>query len=51
MFDISLYILYITAGSPERDTEPSAVKYVQFAPYVVHCTMKGFGIWHRSRQC
>ena len=29
MFDISLYI---TAGSPERDTELSAVKYVQFAP-------------------
>ena len=52
MFDISLYILYITAGSPERDTELSAVKYnVQFAPYVVHCTMRGFGIWHKSSQC
>ena len=36
MFDISLYILCTTAGSPERDTELSAVKYVQFAPYVVH---------------
>ena len=48
MFDISLYI---TAGSPERDTELCAVKYVQFAPYVMHCTMKGFGIWHKSHQC
>ena len=38
MFDISLYILCITAGSPERDTELSAVKYVQFAlyMYIVH---------------
>ena len=35
MFDISLYILCITAGSPERDTELSAVKYVQFAPYII----------------
>ena len=61
MFDISLYILCITAGSPERDTELSAVKYVQFAPYVMHCTltciscinctMKRFGIWHKSSQC
>ena len=33
MFDISLYILCTTAGSPERDTELSAVKYVQFALY------------------
>ena len=48
MFDISLYI---TAGSPERDTELSAVKYVQFALYVMHCTMKGFGIRHKSSQC
>ena len=36
MFDISLYIICTTAGSSERDTELSAVKYVQFAPYVVH---------------
>ena len=28
MFDILLYILCITAGSPERNTELSAVKYV-----------------------
>ena len=33
MFDISLCI---TAGSPERDTELSSVRYVQFAPYVMH---------------
>ena len=51
MFDISLHVLCITAGSPERDTELSAMKYVQFALYVMHCTMKGFVIWHRSRQC
>ena len=49
MFDISLYILCTTAGSPES-TELSAVKYVQFALYM-HCTMKGFGIWHKSSQC
>ena len=52
MFDISLYILCTAAGSPERDTELSAVKYVQFALYIImHCTMKGFGIWHKSSQC
>ena len=33
MFD-SLYILYTTAGSSERDTEPSAVKYALYCALI-----------------